>query len=202
MSNKTSSITTTNKLSYTGFHNNGKQSKTLMFELKPIGRTTEHLDRKGYLADDIDRAESYKTFKEIADNFHKNLIEESLATFTFSDTLKDYFDLWLSPVRTNEDTPKLRKMEAKLRKELSSALKQHPSFAATSSGKRLIDEALYPNANDKERQCLDRFKGRSSYLNSYTEVRSFIYTDLCKHNTIAYRVVNENLKIYQASQAS
>ena len=196
MSNKTSSITTTNKLSYTGFHNNGKQSKTLMFELKPIGRTTEHLDRKGYLADDIDRAESYKTFKEIADNFHKNLIEESLATFTFSDTLKDYFDLWLSPVRTNEDTPKLRKMEAKLRKELSSALKQHPSFAATSSGKRLIDEALYPNASDKERQCLDRFKGRSSYLDSYTEVRSFIYTDLCKHNTIAYRVVNENLKIY------
>ena len=71
MSNKTNSTTTTNKLSYTGFHNNGKQSKTLMFELKPIGRTTEHLDRKGYLADDIDRAESYKTFKESADKYKK-----------------------------------------------------------------------------------------------------------------------------------
>ncbi len=38
-------------------------SKTLRFELKPIGKTLEHIEAKGLLSQDEQRAESYKKMK-------------------------------------------------------------------------------------------------------------------------------------------
>lgn len=39
-------------------------SKTLRFELRPIGRTLEHIDKKGLLKEDEERNESYKKMKK------------------------------------------------------------------------------------------------------------------------------------------
>ena len=40
-------------------------SKTLRFELKPIGKTLEHIEQKGLLTQDEQRAEEYELMKGI-----------------------------------------------------------------------------------------------------------------------------------------
>ena len=41
-------------------------SKTLRFELKPIGKTLEHIESKGLIAQDEQRAEEYKKLKTLS----------------------------------------------------------------------------------------------------------------------------------------
>lgn len=56
-------------------------SKTLRFELKPIGKTLEHIEKSGILAQDQHRAESYVEVKKIIDEYHKAFIESVLKDF-------------------------------------------------------------------------------------------------------------------------
>lgn len=56
-------------------------SKTLRFELKPIGKTLEFIEKHGLLEQDQRRADNYIKVKEIIDRYHKHFIEESLQDF-------------------------------------------------------------------------------------------------------------------------
>ena len=58
-------------------------SKTLRFELKPIGKTLEHIESKGLIAQDEQRAEEYKKVKDIIDRYHKKFITMCLSDFKF-----------------------------------------------------------------------------------------------------------------------
>ncbi|MBQ2025442.1 MAG: hypothetical protein II215_03110, partial [Paludibacteraceae bacterium] len=66
------------------FTNLYQLSKTLRFELKPIGKTLENIEKHGLLEQDTHRAESYVKVKEIIDEYHKAFIEECLNTFADS----------------------------------------------------------------------------------------------------------------------
>mgnify|MGYP001139220824 FL=1 len=56
-------------------------SKTLRFELKPLGKTLEHIEKKGLIAQDEQRAEEYKLVKDIIDRYHKAFIHMCLKHF-------------------------------------------------------------------------------------------------------------------------
>ena len=56
-------------------------SKTLRFELKPVGKTLEHIESKGLIAQDEKRAEEYKKVKDIIDRYHKEFITMCLHDF-------------------------------------------------------------------------------------------------------------------------
>ena len=58
-------------------------SKTLRFELKPIGKTLEYIESKGLIAQDEQRAEEYKKVKDIIDRYHKKFITMCLSDFKF-----------------------------------------------------------------------------------------------------------------------
>ncbi len=53
-------------------------SKTLRFELIPIGKTQEHIEKKRIISEDEIRAERYKEMKATIDKFHKWFIEKAL----------------------------------------------------------------------------------------------------------------------------
>ena len=55
--------------------------KTLRFELKPVGKTLEHIESKGLIAQDEKRAEEYKKVKDIIDRYHKDFISMCLHNF-------------------------------------------------------------------------------------------------------------------------
>ena len=52
-------------------------SKTLRFELKPVGKTQEYIEKHGILDEDLKRAGDYKSVKKIIDAYHKYFIDEA-----------------------------------------------------------------------------------------------------------------------------
>ena len=66
---------------FENFTNLYSLSKTLRFELKPVGRTQEFIEQNGILEKDRDRAESYKLVKKIIDEYHKVFIDMVLENF-------------------------------------------------------------------------------------------------------------------------
>lgn len=67
-----------NKELLDGFTKKYQLSKTLRFELIPQGKTREHIEIKGLLQCDEQRAESYKKVKKIIDEYHKDFIEKAM----------------------------------------------------------------------------------------------------------------------------
>ena len=55
--------------------------KTLRFELKPIGKTKENIEKNGILERDTRRAIGYKAVKKVIDEYHKDFIERMLNGF-------------------------------------------------------------------------------------------------------------------------
>ena len=53
-------------------------SKTLRFELRPVGKTQEWIEKNGVLESDELRAEDYPKVKALIDDYHKVCIRESL----------------------------------------------------------------------------------------------------------------------------
>jgi len=102
-------------------------SKTLRFELIPQGKTKEHIETKGFLNKDEDRAEKYKKVKKIIDEYHKDFIEKSLSKIKLQG-LQDYMDLYLKPNKDDKDKKTFEEVKKLLRKQISSAFKNHEKF--------------------------------------------------------------------------
>ena len=56
-----------------------KISKTLRFELRPIGKTLDNIKKDGLLQKDEERASDYVDLKALIDRYHKSFIERALA---------------------------------------------------------------------------------------------------------------------------
>lgn len=85
-------------------------SKTLRFELKPIGRTAEAIVESGILEKDAHRAESYQKVKKLIDRYHKAYIARRLSCFNFNEKLLDeFYGLYTKSQRTEDDA---KRMEA------------------------------------------------------------------------------------------
>lgn len=78
-------------------------SKTLRFELKPVGKTLEHITREDLLQHDEKRAKDYKVAKTVIDNYHIDFIETVLSQASF-----DWKDL-----KAGIDSYKKKEIDAK-----------------------------------------------------------------------------------------
>ena len=123
-------------------------SKTLRFELKPIGRTKENIERNGIIEREYQRAASYKSIKKVIDEYHKTFIEQMLDRFKLSlsdngqlDSLEEYFLLYHLP--SNDPTRKdnLNKVQIALRKKISDCFTKSEQYKRL-FGKELIREDL------------------------------------------------------------
>ena len=56
-------------------------SKTLRFELQPIGKTKENIEKNGILTRDEKRAKDYQVVKGFIDEYHKQFIKDRLWDF-------------------------------------------------------------------------------------------------------------------------
>ena len=53
-------------------------SKTLRFELKPIGKTLDYIQKKKIIKQDEEKSVKYVEAKQIIDKYHKYFISEAL----------------------------------------------------------------------------------------------------------------------------
>ncbi len=198
------------------FTNLYSMQKTLRFELKPIGKTLEHIEEKGLINQDEQLAESYKNMKKTIDKFHKHFIEIAMSQVKLT-KLKKFADLYnASPERKKEDNFKkaFEKKQAELRKEIADGFRTRGSFFSkmfkkelitklleefiSKSNKKIIGDLDEWNKKSKEEKkhlvFFDKdFKTFTTYFQGFHENRKNIYTDKKQSTAIAYRLIHENL---------
>lgn len=174
-------------------------SKTLRFELKPIGKTKDHIEAKGLINEDEKRAESYKKMKKTIDGFHKHFIEMAMKTVRLT-CLDEYQELFNAPAeRKKEENFKtaLEKVQDKLRKEIVKGFSvgEAKEIFAKLDKKELITELLeqWIQQQSDEFYFDEGFKNFTTYFGGFHENRKNMYSDKPQSTAIAYRLIHENL---------
>mgnify|MGYP006874674386 CR=1 FL=1 len=132
-------------------------SKTLRFELKPIGKTLENIQAHGLLEQDNHRAESYVKVKEIIDRYHKALIERVLGELKLNEDnegnknnlLNDYYDHYMCASKDETQLKKFGDVQKTLRKVIADSFKKDEQFKRVDK-KELIREDLVAFVTDDE----------------------------------------------------
>lgn len=75
------------------FTNQYALSKTLRFELKPIGNTQQMLVENDVVAEDRIRKEKYEKVKRYFDRLHREFVQEALRDIQLDD-LDEYLDIF------------------------------------------------------------------------------------------------------------
>lgn len=180
------------------FTNKYQLSKTLRFELKPIGKTKENIIAKNILKKDEERAESYQLMKKTIDGFHKHFIELAMNQVKLTH-LEKFEELYnTSSDRKKEESYKkeLEQVQTALRKEIVKGFNTGEAKAIYQNifKKELFTELLdefVKNLEDKK--IVDDFKSFTTYFSGFHENRKNMYTDKEQSTAIAYRLVHENL---------
>ena len=89
---------------FSNFTNLYSLSKTLRFELKPVGDTQKILDQNHVFDDDEKIAKNYKEAKKWFNKVHREFIDASLKQTTISNNLlEDYEKKWKLPLRIHKN---------------------------------------------------------------------------------------------------
>ncbi|WII95870.1 type V CRISPR-associated protein Cas12a/Cpf1 [Moraxella haemolytica] len=194
---------------FTNFTRQYPLSKTLRFELKPIGKTLEHIKAKNFLGQDATLAESYQKIKPILDDYHRDFIELAL-TDTHLAQLSDFQHTYLALKNSKKDDKlhkDLEKSQEQLRKQIVKQFEKDNTTKAWFKG--LFAKELFGSKKEqgdltkwviqKEGEespkiaLIKQFIGFSTYFSGFYENRKNLYSHEAKHTAIAYRLIHENL---------
>ncbi len=194
------------------FTNQYSLSKTLRFELKPVGETAGYLDDfksqhlKEFVATDKQRADDYLIIKELIDDYHRAYIEEKLSApvdpktgelFLNSQDFEDAYSYY-QQLKVDSKDPKHRetweKTQAELRKKLVKAFVGKADLFGEKLIKQHLPEQLKKEGRWKEnKKAVENFNKFTTYFSGFHENRKNMYTDKDQSTAIAFRLMNENL---------
>lgn len=172
-------------------------SKTLRFELKPIGKTLEHITKEGLLQHDEKRAEDYKVAKTIIDNYHRYFIETVLsqASFDWKD-LKTGIDAYK---KKEIDSAKLEKIQDKYRGQIQQYFKDDERYEVLMAPtpkdlfKELLPDFFASHPENKENeQAVETFKSFATYFQGFQKNRQNVYSSKAIPTAVPYRIVHDN----------
>lgn len=178
-------------------------SKTLRFELKPVGKTLENIEQKGLIQQDEQRAEEYEKVKNIIDAYHKAFIKMCLRGFRLNlestgsqDSLQEYVELASMSKRDESEEKSFDKVKENLRKQIVSAFKNGKTYGDLFK-KELIQQHL-PNfvTEEEEQRMVENFSKFTTYFTGFHQNRANMYSDEEKSTAIAYRLIHENLPMF------
>ncbi|MBR6436064.1 MAG: type V CRISPR-associated protein Cas12a/Cpf1, partial [Thermoguttaceae bacterium] len=192
-------------------------SKTIRMELRPIGKTLDHIKQLKLVSEDEVRADKYKKIKPLIDDYHKWFIDEVLREDkgtlptqkdweSLGEAIKKYQDK-----KSDDARKELEKNQKNLRAAIAKAFKTSPSFKKRYGdkylkklfGKELITKLLeeYWNeyhpfsdeSDEKEaRKARKAFSKFTTYFTGLHENRKNIYSADKEGVSIPWRIVNEN----------
>ena len=150
------------------FTNQYSLSKTLRFELRPVGKTRENIKSKKnsdgltLISEDEVRAKEYKNVKKIIDEYHKGFIEESLSQVKFEEKdLKDFYDVYklLKSKRDQREANDLRKdlskKQDRFRKQIGKQIRRVEGFDDL-FGENLIKKVLLDWLDKQDDEGLEK----------------------------------------------
>ena len=178
-------------------------SKTLKFELRPVGRTLEHMNAKGLVEEDEHRAESYRQVKDMMDDYHKAYISSQLESLVLPitstgamDSIEDFMVVYGNLPKGMGTSPELEAVKTSLKAAISRHLQENPMFQRMFR-KELLKEDLKSGIQDTAKlSSIDEFNGFASYFTGYHTMRKNMYLNDGKSNSVGYRLIDENLVIF------
>ena len=176
-------------------------SKTLRFELQPIGKTKENIEKNGILQRDEKRAEDYKIVKGFIDEYHKQFIKERLWSFKLPlnseghlNSLKEYQALYELPKRNDAQEAEFTEIKDNLRSIIAKRLTESGSAYERIFKKELIREDLIDFLESNEdKEIVRQFADFTTYFSGFHENRRNMYVAEEKSTAIAYRLIHQNL---------
>ena len=176
-------------------------SKTLRFELKPIGKTLEHIQRNKLLEDDAVRADDYVKIKKIIDAYHKCLIDEALSGFTFetevdgrsNNSLSEYYLYYNLRKRNEQEQRTFKTIQNNLRKQIVNKLTQSEKYKRIDKKELITTDLPDFLTNESEKELVEKFKNFTTYFTEFHKNRKNMYSKEEKSTAIAFRLINENL---------
>lgn len=176
-------------------------SKTLRFELQPIGRTKEHIEQDGILQRDEQRAKDYKKVKQFIDEYHKQFIEDRLWNFQLPlkstgrhDSLEEYQALYEQPKRTAIQEAEFTEIKDNLRSMIAKRLTEKGTAYERIFKKELIREDLIEFLeSDADKDIVRQFSDFTTYFTGFHENRANMYSNEEKSTAIAFRLIHQNL---------
>lgn len=183
------------------FTNQYSVSKTLRFELQPIGKTKENIEKNGILQRDEKRAEDYKIVKEFIDEYHKQFIKGRLWSFKLPlnseghlDSLEEYQALYELSKRDDAQEAEFSEVKDNLRSIIAKRLTESGTKYDTIFKKELIREDLINSLESEEdKDIVRQFADFTTYFSGFHENRRNMYVDDEKSTAIAYRLIHQNL---------
>ena len=176
-------------------------SKTLRFELQPIGKTKEHIEKNGILQRDEKRAEDYKIVKGFIDEYHKQFIKDRLWSFKLPlhseghlDSLEEYQALYEMSKRNDVQEAEFTEIKDNLRSIIAKRLTESGSAYERIFKKELIREDLIDFLESNEdKDIVRQFADFTTYFSGFHENRRNMYVAEEKSTAIAYRLIHQNL---------
>ena len=170
-------------------------SKTLRFELKPVGSSLQHIVDSGVLEEDRHRAESYKKVKALIDEYHKTFIDSILANLVLApNELEQYSALYHKSGKTDVEKKAMEKIKETLRKHISDAFSSSAAYKRIAK-KELIQEDL-PNflmGRTDDLELVEEFHDFTTYFGGFHENRANMYSKEAQATAIGFRIIHENL---------
>lgn len=174
-------------------------SKTLRFELVPIGRTKESIAESGILEQDQHRADSYVKVKKIIDEYHKAFIEKVLASTTLpyenfgkNNSLEEFYCLYMCNSKNDKQKELLATVQENLRKLIADSFKKDSSFKRIDKQELFKEDLINFVKTAEEQEQIGEFNSFTTYFTGYHENRKNMYVADEKSTAIAYRLIHEN----------
>ena len=184
---------------YTDFTGLYPLSKTLRFELRPQGKTMENIEASGFLEQDQEKADEYIVMKKMIDDYHRRFIDRHLSDIDL-DWTPLYELLNNSKIKKDEKSKKeLEKEQMRMRKCLIDIFEKDKDFKFLFNEKlfsKLLKKEIDDRGSPNEIKSFKTFNKFSGYFKGFHENRKNIYSNLDKHNSLAYRAVSENFPKY------
>ena len=176
-------------------------SKTLRFELQPVGKTKENIEKGGILQRDEQRAEDYKKVKLWIDDYHKQFIKDRLWSFRLPmtsegrhDSLEEYQALYELSKRDSEQEAAFTEVKDNLRSIIAKRLTEKGTAYERIFKKELIREDLLEFLEKEEdKDIVRQFADFTTYFTGFHENRANMYSAEEKSTAIAYRLIHQNL---------
>lgn len=166
-------------------------SKTLRFELKPIGKTLDWIRERNVVEKDERKSQDYPVVKQHIDEYHKVCISESLKNVCFDwKPLKEAIEKH-HKLKSDESKKQLETEQTNMRKQIVLAIKRfkhYPELTAATP-KDLIQNVLPEITNDSS---LDSFNRFASYFKGFQENRKNIYSLDAISTGVPFRLVHDN----------
>lgn len=182
---------------YSEMINLSQLSKTLRFELQPIGKTKEYFE-KYVLENDERKANAYPFVKKYCDEVHKKFIDECLVKIDRM-SLEEKLEEYLIVISDKDfDSEKLEQIKEDMRKIISETFTKDKRYKDM-LGEKILSQYVKELYKDDEEASkrIEEFNKFSTYFTGYHQTRANMYVNEEKHTAIAYRLIDENLPTFK-----